>query len=74
VHAFLGASTLTAGRAEADREVVSALVADPAAVCGEQACGAWVCVEGDVEQRQFVAASVALAGCEQFLAVVAQAD
>ena len=50
------------------------MVADPAAVCGEQACGAWVCVEGDVEQRQFVAASVALAGCEQFLAVVAQAD
>ena len=72
--ALLCVSTLTAARAEADQEAVSALIADPAAICGEQACGGWVCLDGDVEQRQFVAASAAAAGCDQFLAAVAQAD
>ena len=34
---FVGVSTLTLARAEADEEAVSALIAGPAAICGEQA-------------------------------------
>ena len=43
--ALLCVSTLTAARAEADQEAVSALIADPVAVCAEQACGGWVLLE-----------------------------